>query len=91
MAEDPDIRIFLATSFEERVRRIAEREEKSYCEAEKETRVREESELERFKEYYQISVNDLSIYDVVINTEIFKIDETARILKCVVEEYCSKD
>jgi cytidylate kinase len=89
MAEDPDIRIFLLTSFEERIRRIADREGISFEEAEKETVAREESEKERFKTYYDVNLNDLSIYDVVLNTELFEIDATARILKSVVVEYCS--
>jgi len=89
IAEDPDIRIFLLTSFEERIRRIADREDTSFDEAEKETVAREESEKERFREYYNFDLEDLSIYDVVLNTELFEEDATARILKSVVEEYCS--
>ena len=89
MAEDPDIRIFLLASFEERIRRIADREDISYGEAEKETVAREESEKARFRTYYKVNLEDLSIYDVVLNTELFEIDATARILNSVVEEYCS--
>jgi cytidylate kinase len=91
MAEDPDIRIFLLTSFEERIRRIADREDISFEEAERETVAREESEKERFKTYYDVDLEDLSIYDVVLNTELFEIDATARILKSVVVEYCSAE
>ncbi len=89
MAEDPDIRIFLLTSFEERIRRIADREDISFEEAENETVAREESEKDRFRIYYDVKIEDLSIYDVVLNTELFEVDATARILKSVVEEYCS--
>ena len=89
MAEDPDIRIFLVASFEERIRRIANREGITYEEAEQETVAREGSELERFRTYYKVDLEDLSIYDVVLNTELFEEDATARILKSVVEEYCS--
>ncbi len=91
MAEDPDIRIFLLTSFEERIRRIADREDIWFEEAEKETVAREESEKERFKTYYDVDLEDLSIYDVVLNTELFEIEATARILKSVVVEYCSAE
>lgn len=89
IAEDPDIRIFLLASSEERIRRIADREDTSFDEAEKETVAREESEKERFRTYYNFDLEDLSIYDVVLNTELFEIDATARILKSVVVEYCS--
>jgi cytidylate kinase len=89
MAEDPDIRIFLVTSFEERIRRIANREGITFEEAKQETVARESSELERFRTYYKVYLDDLSIYDVVLNTELFEEDATARILKSVVEEYCN--
>jgi cytidylate kinase len=89
MADDPDIRIFLKTPLEARIRRIAERESISHEEAEKETRVREESERERFLDYYDIDIADLSIYDVILNTDLYEPEGTARILKSVVEEYCS--
>jgi len=89
MADGPDIRIFLMTPLEARIRRIAEREGIAYEEAEKETIVREESERERFLGYYNIDITDLSIYDVILNTELYEPEGTARILKCVVEEYCS--
>ena len=89
MAHDPDIRIFLKTPFEARIRRIAKREGIPYEEAEKETTVRDESERERFQEYYNVDVSDLSIYDVILNTELYEPEGTARILKSVVEEYCS--
>ena len=88
MAHDPDIRIFLKTPFEARIRRIAKREGIPYEEAEKETTIREESERERFQ-YYNVDVSDLSIYDVILNTELYEPEGTARILKSVVEEYCS--
>ena len=87
MAHEPDLRIFLTTSFDERARRIAEREDITVEEASKVTRVRSESERRRFLEYYNIDISDLSIYDVVINTNLYSPDGTARILKCIVEEY----
>ncbi|MBQ03924.1 cytidylate kinase [Candidatus Bathyarchaeota archaeon] len=90
MAEDPDIRIFLLVSFNERIKRIANRENISYVEAEKETVAREKSEKKRFRAYYKVNLEDLSIYDIIINTELFDIDAIARILKSVVEEYCLK-
>lgn len=89
MAEDPDLRIFLTAPLEARIRRIAEREGIGLDEAREETLVREESERERFRSYYGIDIADLSIYDLVLNTELFEPDGTARILKRFVEEYCS--
>ena len=89
MAIDPDIKLFLTTPFEARVRRIAEREGLSLEEARRETLVRSESERERFLRYYGIDINDLTVYDVVLNTDLYEPEGTSRILKRVVEEYCA--
>jgi len=89
MAEDPDLRIYLSCSLEERVRRIAEREGRDVVEVDRETRFREENELRRFRELYGVDLEDLSVYDLVVNTGLFDADGVARILKNVVDEYLS--
>jgi len=89
MAENPDLKIYVTCPFEVRVCRIAEREKRPISEVEHETRVREESEEKRYREYYGIDIKDLSIYDVVLNTGLFSIEASADILKCVVEKYIS--
>jgi cytidylate kinase len=91
MAEDPDIRIFVTCPFDERVKRIAVREGRENAEVEKETRAREDSERKRYLEYYGIDINDLSIYDVVLNTSLFNIVENSRILKCIIDEYVTSE
>jgi cytidylate kinase len=88
MAQEPNLRIFLTTPLEARMSRIASREGISIEAAREETLVREASERERFKTYYGIDIADLSIYDVILNTELFDPAGTARILKRIVEEYC---
>ncbi len=89
MAEDPDIKIFVTCPFEDRVKRIASREDREYTEVEHETRSREDLEEKRYQEYYGVDITDLSIYDVIINTNLFSVEATARILKALVEEYIS--
>jgi len=89
MAENPDLRIHLSCPLEERVRRIAEREGRALEEVERETRFREENELRRFKELYGVDLEDLSVYDLVVNTGLFEADGVARILKNVIDEYLS--
>jgi cytidylate kinase len=89
MAIDPNIKIFLATPLEARVRRIAEREGFNLEEARRETLIRSESERERFMKYYGIDITDLTVYDVVLNTDLYEPEGTSRILKRVVEEYCA--
>lgn len=87
MAEKPDLKIFLTAPFHERVKRIAEREKISFKEAEKETKIREELERSRYLQFYGVDINDLTKYDIIINTSSFKVDITANILKNVVSTY----
>jgi cytidylate kinase len=89
MAEDTDLRIYLSCPLEERVRRISEREGRDVEEVDRETRFREENELRRFSECYGVDLEDLSVYDLVVNTGLFDADGVARILKNVVDEYLS--
>jgi cytidylate kinase len=89
MAEDPDLRIYLSCPLDERVRRIAEREGRALGEVDGETRFREENELRRFRELYRVDLEDLSIYDLAVNTGLFDADGVARILIKVIDEYLS--
>lgn len=63
-----DFRIWLDAPLTVRAKRIADREEKPIERAREETRRREESEAKRYLEYYDIPINNLSIYDLVYNT-----------------------
>lgn len=65
---DADLKIMLKTSLSVRASRIAKREGKSLEEALSEARAREECEARRYRMYYNIDLNDLSIYDLVIDT-----------------------
>jgi cytidylate kinase len=66
--EHADFRIWLDAPLEIRARRIAEREDKSIDLAREETGARARSEARRYAEYYGIDIEDLSIYDLVLNT-----------------------
>lgn len=90
MAEAPDLRVYVTCPFKDRVRRIADREGRDYDDVEKETRAREELELRRYQEYYGVDINDLTVYDIILNTGIFSIEASARILKNIVEEYLNR-
>ncbi len=63
-----DLKVWLDAPLEVRAARIAEREEKSVDTAREETQTRAESEALRYEEYYGIHIEDLSIYDLVVNT-----------------------
>jgi len=63
-----DFRLWLDAPLSVRAERIADREGKSIEQASEETRARAESEALRYREYYGIDIDDLAIYDLVINT-----------------------
>jgi cytidylate kinase len=87
--EDADLRILLKADLRVRAERIASRENKLLEDALRESREREECEARRYEKYYNIDVNDLSIYDLIIDTHtwdekgVFEIAQAAvvRMLK----------
>ncbi len=81
-----NFKIQLTCSLEERVKRMAARDESSYGEKLKETTIREKSELERFKKLYNIDLSDkestIEFFDLIIDTEHLTIEEIVdKILK----------
>ncbi|MBS7655355.1 AAA family ATPase [Candidatus Bathyarchaeota archaeon] len=79
------LKIYVAASKKERILRISKRDCLTLEEAEKETLNREASERKRYKEYYGINIEDLSIYDLIIDTGLFSKDETIKILEKIVK------
>jgi cytidylate kinase len=75
MVDNADIKIWVAASPQCRARRISGREESDIESAKEETIQRELSEAARYKMYYDIDITDLSIYDLVINSEKWGVDE----------------
>ncbi len=82
-----DIKIFLKTDLRLRAERIAKREAKLLEDALSETRLREESEARRYKMYYNINVDDLSIYDLVVDTGKFNEIGTFSVVMAAVRSY----
>ncbi len=70
-----DLKVALKTDLRKRAERISKREAKLLEDAMSETRQREESEARRYKMYYNIDINDYSVYDLVVDTG--KFDEAA--------------
>ncbi len=75
-----DLRVLLTAPLETRVHRIAGRDGVDYETALHETVIREESEAERYREFYNIDISDLSIYDLVINTEKYDLEGVTRVV-----------
>ncbi|WP_144903259.1 (d)CMP kinase [Halobellus captivus] len=82
-----DFRLWLNAPLSVRAARIAEREDKSVETAFEETREREESEALRYREYYNIDITDLSIYDIALNTGRWSAADVPEILTAAVRAY----
>ena len=85
--EHADFRIWLDAPIEVRADRIADREDKDPALARTETEARSESEAKRYREYYGIDIEDLSIYDLVLNTSRLDPDGVVDAIEAVVTAY----
>jgi cytidylate kinase len=83
--ENADFKILLTAPDDVRIKRIADRDSVDFKYAQHETLAREASERDRYFEYYQIDITDLSIYDFVLNTEKFNLNQIIRIITNVVQ------
>jgi len=87
LAPDADFRLWLDAPIAVRAARIADREEKSLDRAREETLRRERSERKRYADYYDIPIDDLSIYDLVVNTARWTAPDVLAILTTAIERY----
>ena len=86
-----DLRIRLTAEPEERARRLAEREDLDLEEAEKIISKRDEGDIERYRKYYDLDLNDTSIYDLLIDNTDLGIDEQKKFVrKALKEEFSEK-
>ncbi|MEZ0393959.1 MAG: (d)CMP kinase [Desulfurococcaceae archaeon] len=70
-----DIKIFVTAPLLVRVRRIAERDGKPFEDALREVLVRERAQKARYMELYGIDVDDLRIFDLVINSAVLGVED----------------
>jgi len=75
-----DVTIYLTAPLHVRVSRIAARDGKEFSEALAETLIREYSQIKRFRKFYGIDVRDLSLFDLVLNTEGLTVEETFNVI-----------
>lgn len=73
-------KVWIYASPEVRYRRIAQREGKDVARVKNETKRREELEKRRYKKFYSIDLDDISIYHLAINSEHFKSEEIVEII-----------
>lgn len=86
----PAFKIYLHASPEVRVSRIGVREGESVEAAKEATMLREASEAKRYMMYYGIDISDLSVYDLVVDTDRLDPSQVIdAIMKGVEESGCS--
>jgi cytidylate kinase len=90
-ADAADFRLWLDAPLSVRAARIADREDKPIDRAGEETRRREESEALRYETYYGIDIDDLTIYDVTLNTARWGPEAVRSILTTAIEAYDEGD
>ena len=82
-----DLKVWLDAPLDVRAARIADREDKAVDTAARETRERSESEALRYREYYGIDIDDLGIYDLVVNTARWDAAAVLDIVEAAVDRY----
>ncbi|ACV12488.1 cytidylate kinase [Halorhabdus utahensis DSM 12940] len=82
-----DLKLWLDAPLSVRAERISQRENKPVEQARTETRERAESEAHRYREYYDIDIEDLSIYDLAINTARWSPQGMLSVVLHAVESY----
>ena len=65
----PAFKIYLSASPEVRMSRIGVREGDSLEKAKADTMERQASEAKRYMMYYNIDINDMSVYDLIVDTD----------------------
>ncbi|MCQ2052651.1 MAG: AAA family ATPase [archaeon] len=83
----PAFKIYLYASPEVRMRRIGMRERQPSKEVNKDTLKRQASESKRYMAYYGIDISDMSVYDLIINTDNLNSDEVVNTVLKAIESH----
>lgn len=82
-----DLKIRLKADEDERAERVADRESISVDEALQRIRKRDRDNQRRYMDYYSIDMNDLGIYDLVIDNTGLNIEETNSLVDSAIENF----
>ncbi|MGF7118187.1 (d)CMP kinase [Methanobacterium oryzae] len=83
--ENADLRLWFIAPLDTRSERISHREDKPFDIVKEEIIKRSESEAKRYKEIHNIDIENMEVYDLVINTVNFHPESIANIILKVVE------
>ena len=82
---DADLKLWFIAPLDTRTERISQRENKPFDIVKEEIIKRSNSEAKRYKEIHNIDIEDMEIYDLIINTDSFHAEGIADIILKVVE------
>ena len=82
---EADLKIWFIAPLDTRTKRICKRENKPYEIVKKEIVKRSKSEAKRYREIHSIDVENMEVYDIIINTGSFHAESVADIILKVVE------
>ncbi len=85
MVDDADLRVWLDAPVDVRAERVADREEQTVDEARAEIEEREASEAKRYQEIHGIDIDDLTVYDLVVDTSTWDKDGVTEVVTTAVE------
>ena len=88
--ENSDLNILLTAPLDVRVARIAQRDGRAFEDSRRETVTREGSERARYLEYYGVDVADMSVYDIILNTAKYSLEDVIAILRSAIERLFAK-
>jgi cytidylate kinase len=76
----PTLKLLLTAPDNVRFKRIADRDRTTLAVARKETLTRESIQRHRYNEYYGINTDDLTIYDLKIDTSLYPKEKTKHVI-----------
>jgi cytidylate kinase len=82
---DADLKIWFIAPLDVRAKRVSEREDKPIEIVKKEISKRTKSEAKRYKEIHDIDIENMEVYDIIVNTSNFQPESIADIILKVVE------
>jgi cytidylate kinase len=86
LKDKADMLVYITAPLQVRIDRIVQRENKTVEQARQETRTREESEKGRYQKLYQIDISDLTIYDIILNSQEFSATDCVQIILVAFEK-----
>lgn len=82
--KDADLKIFLTTDFEERIRRIMLRDNMDYESAKKHILLRDRQNYERYMSVYGIDISrPFDVAHIIINTTYFSVEDEISIIEMI--------